>query len=180
MVNADKKRSDRRTKSKFHGNRHTGAVQPPVSGEKRNIDKVNSPNSSFSKLGPRKKPRVENNDELEGNRFINIQLLCEFLMDLNCPTCGDKSFDVREVIYGLASKITVTCKKQDCGYEKSFETSKRGKGKSRYHVINRQYTLAMCAIGRHHKQAVRFAVNMDMPPPLTTNTWRCVKCHCII
>ena len=81
---------------------------------------------------------------------------------------------------GGASKVVDTevmsndCNK--CSIKKAnkgiFETSKKTKKARRFgYTVNQQFTLAMCAIGRHRMQAERFTTNMDMPCPVSTGVW---------
>ena len=77
-------------------------------------------------------------------------------------------------LFGLASKISIVCREHGCDYTISFETSRKipGNGKGKCYAINRQFPLAMCAIGRHHSHLVRLTANLDMPPPLSEVSWR--------
>ena len=106
----------------------------------------------------------------EGNRIVDIGLFCDFITSFPCQLCGGEGcLNVSEEIVGLASKIYVTCD-NDCDFERIFETSKKTKKVCRFgYTVNQQFTLAMCAIGRHRMQAERFTTNM--PLPVFTGVW---------
>jgi len=163
-----KPRKARPKKRKFCGNKHTGSLKTETSigAQKRPA------NSSFSKLGQSLKKRPKIVDEIQGYRIVDVSFFVNFLMKLSCPSC-DSCFLISEKLFGLASCFTVKCSNELCGFSENFETSSKlhqKKGKS--YAINRQFPLAMCAIGRHHQHLVRLATNLDMPPPLSEVSWR--------
>jgi hypothetical protein len=161
-------RADRPKKRKFHGNRFTGPVEPPQTSGKRKAEMM-SPNASFLKLMPNlKSARVETSG-IEGNRIVDVSLLISLFEELACPTCGSGLSVEDEVLVGLASKLRIVC--EQCDFKKDFSTSKAIAG-GKVFAVNRQFTVAMCAIGKHHQQASRFATNMDLPPPVSEVSWR--------
>ena len=173
---AKKPRKDRMTKRTFHGNRHTVKKDDIRTKSKRKADQM-LPNSSLSKLGPPNKKSKTTTAEtgiIEGNRVIDISLLVGFLKVLKCPECAECNLSVHETVFGLASKISIVCREHGCDYTNSFETSSKipVNGKGKCYAINRQFPLAMCAIGRHHSHLVRLTANLDMPPPLSEVSWR--------
>lgn len=184
-----KTRKDRKKKRKFHGNQHTGILdggnaQIDQSTKKDDMDKrkrkassMTSPNASLSKLGPPKKKvntTTADTSAIEGNRIIDISLLVAFLEGFKCPECAEYNLSVDETMFGLASKISIVCQNSDCDYTSSFETSRKipAQGKGKCFAINRQFPLAMCAIGRHYSHLIRLAANLDMPSPLSESSWR--------
>jgi predicted RNA-binding Zn-ribbon protein involved in translation (DUF1610 family) len=113
----------------------------------------NESSSSFTKLGPRKKKArmdPEYTKEPEGYRIIDIRLLSEFLTSFPCPDCGGALILSEKSVNGLASKLSVGCRSQECEFEKRTYTSTcGGGGKSRYFNVNRQFVVAICAIGNN-------------------------------
>ena len=76
-------------------------------------------------------------------------------------------------MFGLASKFTVECDNDECDYKDRFESChKLHKGTGTTYSINRQFALAMCAIGRHYQHLTRLTANLDMPAPLSEVPWR--------
>ena len=185
MGKPTKKRADRRTKRTFQGNQFKSLEtnenskknpQNNVTSSNINIMNMANTSSSFAKLGSRETPahEVSESEDFgpEGNRIVDIGLFCDFITSFPCQLCGGKGcLNVSEEIVGLASKIYVTCD-NDCDFERMFETSKKTKKARRFgYTVNQQFTLAMCAIGRHRMQAERFTTNMDMPCPVSTGVW---------
>ena len=171
MGKSKKKSEYRKKKRNFHGNQHTGLLESPQPGDKR---PASPNNASFSKIRspPPKRANVDNHQKPEGLRIIDASLLCEFLTTFPCPSCSGSLEAAESKFHGLVSELRVSCMSYSCDYHNSFHTSKRGGGKKRFFTVNRQYALAMFAIGRNRQQAVRFCANMDMPQPVALESWR--------
>ena len=167
MGKAKEKSKYRKKRRSFHGNRHTGADKHLQDDENRQEEPNNS---SFTKLKSTPQPAQMETSQSEGMRIIDMSLLCQFITSFPCPNCSGLLEVSEGKLCGLASKLTAHC--QSCDFENSFHTSKRGHGKAKFFLVNRQYTLAMCAIGRNRQQAVRFSANMDMPQPVALEHWR--------
>ena len=131
--------------------------------------------SSGAKLAaPDALPGVEvpfdKDEELTGFRFVDCELLIDFVSSLLCPNCKERlgasrQFSTTETRTSLASKFTFSCK---CQNEVSFMTSKKCQ---KTYEVNRRFPLAIFAVGKHHTAGKKFLGNMNMPPPPHNTSW---------
>ncbi|KAK7091677.1 hypothetical protein V1264_009331 [Littorina saxatilis] len=114
----------------------------------------------------------DTDEELTGFRFVDIQLLVDFVSVLLCPLCkevplgGDPvKSSVTETRTDLASQFAFHC---GCGHAVNLTTSKLC---NKVFEVNRRFPLSVFAIGCNQKKGKRFLGNMNMPSSLHTNTW---------
>ena len=153
---------------------------------------VNTPSKSPPSVSPDPKPvdfnsasgqKLKNNVQgaivfdrgelLTGFRFVDIELLIDFVQTLLCPTgkrpLGQNSRQshsrVTEHRTDQASKLVITCQcKEDAVL---FISKKCG----RVYEADRRFPLTMFPIGKHHTGAKRFVGNMMLPPSRHGQSW---------
>ncbi|CAG5121444.1 unnamed protein product [Candidula unifasciata] len=166
-------RGYRPRKRSFHGNQYSDKhEQEAGSDEISGLDDKNRPSTSASKikLGPQtSQTEFDTAEELTGFRFVDVQLLINFVKTLLCSQCGqplgeNKSF-VTEERSSLASTFTFHCQ---CQQKVSFMSSAKC-GKT--YEVNRRYTLALFAIGRNYMHGKKFLGNMNMPTGMHKSSW---------
>ena len=186
-------------KRKFCGNQHSSGVSrgkrqklsetevesySAAETENVNIDPSVSPPSppkpsafssaSGEKLKNRQQEELEfdKDDLLTGFRFVDIELLVDFVKKLLCPACkrplgqNTRLSHVTEHRTNQASKVVFTCQ---CQQTSTLFTSKKS---GKVYEANRRFPLAIFSIGKHHTGAKRFLGNMNMPPPALRKSWR--------
>ena len=151
--------SVRRKKRKYTCNQYDGS-----SSSKK--QKQSIPVSAKKLSG--KNPMPMKGGHIEGNRFMDMELLAPVFQMFPCPTCTTKSLEFVEIKRdGLACKFEITC--NECGWKYSFLNSK----KTRHaYQINRRAYYAMRRCGGGHEQLKRFMYLMNHPPPVTEKNYR--------
>ena len=181
--------SYRRRKRTFAGNRYTRQQNCDVSSgseaeNDHNIaissDHVRAEQSSTSSAQPSASASklkestcddiFDPNESLSGFRFIDCELLVEFVKSLLCPQCKEPLGASRlatadEERTDLASTFTFTC---GCENKVCFSTSRKY---NRVYEVNRRFPLACFSIGRHQTHGKKFLGNMNIPFSLHANTW---------
>ena len=108
---------------------------------------------------------------LTGFRFVDIELLIDFILGLLCPECqrplgvNKRLSYVTEHRTNQASKIVFACQ---CHHKLDLFTSKKC---GKVFESNRRFPLAIMSIGKNHAGAKRFLGNMNMPPPPHRKSW---------
>ena len=101
--------------------------------------------------------------ELTGYRFVDVELLTDFIQSLLCSNCRRPTGEnrrlscVTEHRSVLASSYTFHCQYQ---HGMNLNTSKK-RGKTR--KVNRRFPLTMFSIGRNLKHANKLLGSMNMP-----------------
>ena len=185
-------RTDRPKKKRFRGNRYTKSSAESQIVEHENevvldseseecgvdVDKgLSEHTASTSKLGHGDFQHKKNEEEfdtdpgLTGFRFVDIELLINFVQSLLCPNCkrpigGNKGLSrVSEHRSSLASKLDFHCQ---CQQKVSLNTSKEC---GRTYEVSRRFPLAMFSIGRHMKHGKKFLGSMNMHNTLNKESW---------
>ena len=148
-----------------------------------NNDDIGDPAPSTSNVSDRKlsgkNPAPSNNsaDGVQGNRFIDMDILAPVFHIFPCPNCFKKTLKLVETYrYGLACKFEIFC--QECQWNYSFLNTK--KTKRCYQIIRRAY-YTMRRVGGGHERLKRFFFLMNHPPPVNENNYckiTCCKCCC--
>ncbi|ELU13094.1 hypothetical protein CAPTEDRAFT_198514 [Capitella teleta] len=132
MAQPKAKRSDRPKKRKFHGNRHTGSLTKKpcriAPGASASGVEPETHSASYAKLCNSTGSGAElPSDSVQGFRFVDVDLLKDFICGFQCPACCEDLVDsqLSEEKAGLHSTLTITC--CHCGFEKSLTTSKKNK-----------------------------------------------------
>ena len=120
--------------------------------------------ASGEKLKNRQQGEIEfdKDDLLTGFRFVDIELLVDFVKKLLCPACkrplGQNTglSHVTEHRTNQASKVVFTCQCQQTST--LFASKKCGK----VYEANRRFPLAIFFTGKHHTGAKGFLGNMNM------------------
>ena len=138
-----RKDSYKSRKKSFRGNQHSGPVSTSKTPENpQNTGKRKS--SSASKLGSKKRLRLENETNLEGNRIMDIGLLSQFIGSVSCPDCHEKTLSMVE----------------------------NTDGKRKFFTINRLLPIAIMSTGNHYTAARRLTTGLNLPPPQTLSSWQ--------
>ena len=164
-------------KRKFQGNQYASSVSDPKTPENpADVDQNGKrKSSSASKLGSRKRLRLEKEACLEGNRIMDIGLISEFIGSVSCPNCLEKSLSLSECLprYGLASKFEITCYNEDCEYYYIlYSSGKATDGKKKFFSINRLLPMATMSSGNHYTSARRLVTGLNLPPPQSLSSWQ--------
>ena len=125
---------------------------------------------SISKLGDIEESSSDEFEdvELEGYRFVDINILARAFSIMACPQCLQCSITVKEdgtKKMGFASCITIECESETCDFKNTFHTSPRIE-KSQAFDVNRRVVLAGRNIGIGYNGLVKFSAIMNMPFPL--------------
>lgn len=151
-----KYRTKRRRQRKFVGNQHT-KHRPAVE------DMNTSVSASARKLGTTEQdcdiPLQAS--PLEGNRIVDMEILCSVFSSLACPECKSTSLNLNErARCGVSFTYGVMC--DSCGFECAFQSSKKT---GRIVENNVRLVYAMRQLGKGHKGAVTLCKVMNMPQP---------------
>ena len=99
-------------------------------------------------------------DKIQGNRFMDMDLLAPVFNMFPCPNCYKTDLKLMETNkYGLACKFEICCK--ECDWKHSFLNTKKT---HRSYQINRRAHYAMRRIGGGHEKLKRFFCLMNHPP----------------
>ncbi|XP_070179258.1 uncharacterized protein [Littorina saxatilis] len=196
------RRPDRPAKRKFNGNQHAGptkkmiceqdlrSVTESIDASYQNIiphvptspsDLRDVKTSASSVKLKQQTPDVvlDKEDSLTGFRFIDLELLIEFVQKLLCPECkrpigeNQRLSTVVEHRTNQASKVVFTCQ---CQHKVDFLSSKKC---GKVFEANRRFPLAIFSLGKNHCGAKRFLGNMNMPPPPHKKSWQNHKKQCL-
>ena len=133
-----------------------------------NNNNIGDPAPSTSNVSDRKlsgkNPAPSNNstEGVQGNRFIDMDILAPVFHIFPCPNCFKKTLKLVETYrYGLACKFEIFC--QECQWNYSFLNTKKTK---RCYQINRRAYYAMRRVGGGHERLKRFFFLMNHPPPV--------------
>lgn len=138
------------------------------------VKPVTSNTASSEKLGQKSDAVFDTDDELTGFRFMDCDLLINFVSDFPCSQCehplgenrcSKKLSNVKETRSSMCSIFEFSC---ECGHKYVLNSSKKS-GKT--YEVNRRFAVAMFSIGRHHQHGKRFLGNMNMPPPPHKASW---------
>ena len=134
---------------------------------------IESPGVSFTKVHnfeastPSRESTV-----LDGYRILDVEILSELIQLLCCPECKTPRLTIHEVFskkFGLASLLNVNCK---CGYNTDFCTSRKCfSGGSKAFDVNRRTIYSMRACGQGHAGLEKFCALMNIPRPMTQNSY---------
>ena len=188
-------RADRKKKRKFHGNRFTReraeASTTAVSESEKEKDLVGQtdlssvdqligsetcPNktASCSKVkfeGEEAQEEFDRDPGLTGFRFVDVELLVDFIQSLLCPRCrrplgeNKRQAHVTEQRSVLASQFTFHCQ---CQHSVTLNTSKKC-GKT--HEVSRRFPLSIFSIGKNLKHGQKFLGSMNMPYSVNKTVW---------
>ena len=108
--------------------------------------------------------------DFTGFRFIQVDLLANFVKSLACPQCQKQQvlhLGFQESRRGLYSKFNFVCPEcEDAEYSfSSCVTTRSG------HAANLQFVMAIYEIGGHRTAAERFCTTMNMPQPPVKSAW---------
>ena len=155
------KHRTRKSKRKFCGNQYTRAkssTTTPTQTKKIEHIETDTPNIND--------PRVD------GYRFIDLNLLTEFISALSCPFCFAQGLILKENFTkkcGFGSLLYLTC---SCGYKNEFYTSPvAGRG----YDVNRRIIYTMRNLGHGYGGIKKFTTFMDILPMTSKSFDRSVK-----
>ena len=129
-------------------------------------------NSASRKISLNLSDRAEQDQpEVTGYRFIDLEILSEVFLQTSCKECGnasclvleDKSFERK----GSASHLRIRC--DQCGWVFAFYSSKKVK---QSFDVNKRLVYAMRSIGQGHASMKRFCALMNMPSPMQFKAYR--------
>ena len=105
--------------------------------------------------------------------IIMSSVFCELI---KCPTCKSAvEFKLCvEAKQGLSNLFEICCKNSRCTWSRSFYSSKESKRKARgakHFDVNLRSILAFREIGKLGTALKSFCGYMNMPPPMTINTY---------
>ena len=113
----------------------------------------------------------DRDEKLTGFRFIDTELLVDFIQSLLCPNCrkplgqNRRKACVTEERSVLASTFVFRCQ---CQHSVTLKTS-RTCGKT--YEVSRRFPLSMFSIGKNLKQARKFLGSMNMPYTFNKEVW---------
>ena len=119
-----------------------------------------------------------NEAKVQGYRLIDMSILNNIIQLLACPHCCHESLSIKELTKkkrGFASTLVVVC--SNCKYCNEFLTSKICNNKAGCDV-NRRSVYAMRSIGVGYTGLRKFAMLMNMPPPMTANNYSKINKLC--
>ena len=191
---AKRKESYKKKESEFKGNRYTKVSKKQKKKKKKTVaesghvnnesndaaveatfDEVTetAPSTKKSTASGTKLEHVREeigfdyDDELTGFRFVDCELLVQFVTSLLCPECkqprgASRLSSTSEERTDLASKFTFEC---GCHKKVTFLTSKKC---NKVFEVNRtrRFPLSIFAIGRHQTHGKKFLGNMNIPSSL--------------
>jgi hypothetical protein len=154
--------------------------------KRKNIGKKKD-DSSTKKSKPvslKKVKRVKkvSNSHIQGYRLLDLSILQDIFICLNCPNCQETGTMFLEEDHqrkkGLASYLVLTC---ECGYEKEFYTSRTvdncnninttSKKGMKPFEINIRAVYGMRTIGADHASLEKFCGFINMPKPMTARNF---------
>ena len=187
-------RADRKRKRSFCGNQYTNkrlrtesVESRPVSGDSGEsfvpssvvVSDRQHATASTVKLqsGPAMDENIQGEDnfdqdpELTGFRFLDAELLVNFVQSLLCPNCrqplgeNTRLSRVTENRSALSSEFVFTC---HCQHKLTLNTSKQC-GKTT--EVSRRFILSMLSIGRNLKHGEKLLGSMNMPYKVNKSVW---------
>ena len=189
-----KARTRKGSKRRFHGNRFTnskaaqeelpsptGIEEHSESATNKNVDlsptvnvettPVKSMNVSQTKIKNIVTDTPKQSDkEISGYRIIDVELLSQVIKVLSCPECKNDELALHENFsekQGFASLLYIHC---TCGYKKEFRTSRTYSCKQSFDV-NTRLIYSMRSIGQGYASIEKFTTLMNMPKPMTQNSF---------
>ena len=127
-----------------------------------------------------KRVKKVSNSHIQGYRLLDLSILQDIFICLNCPNCQETGTMFLEEDHerkkGLASYLVITC---ECGYEKEFYTSQTvdnsnnttSKKGMKPFEINIRAVYGMRAIGADHASLEKFCGFLNMPKPMTAKNF---------
>ena len=109
---------------------------------------------------------------LHGSRIIDLDALADLIsLSCVCVSCKESPLATREVCrYGMAPELEIYC--NSCGQTTSKVMSKQtAVHKTTMQQVNRKAVLGMRLIGRSYKALCVLSSILDMPVPMTKNTF---------
>lgn len=197
MAKIKEYRSNRKRKRRFAGNRYMpsqnqkeGRDSVSCSGDakpqsesldalireqqtiKTKIETASSSKLEHSIPHDNQKPcEFDNNPSLTGFRFVDAELLIDFIQSLLCPKCkrplgeSKRLSHVTEQKSVLASSFVFHCQ---CEYDVTLRTSKQcGKTSE----VSRRFQMSVMSIGRNLKHAKKLIGSMNMPYNINPGVW---------
>ena len=127
-----------------------------------------------------KRVKKVSNSHIQGYRLLDLSILQDIFICLNCPNCQETGTMFLEEDHerkkGLASYLVITC---ECGYEKEFYTSQTvdnsnnttSKKGMKPFEINIRAVYGMRTIGADHASLEKFCGFLNMPKPMTAKNF---------
>ena len=126
-----------------------------------------TPSVSSSKLPI---PSPSPTENIQGNRFIDMDILIPVIEMFPCPNCMEKGLKCSEQKRdGLACKFQIYCPVPGCKWEHIFLNTKKTK---HLYQINRRAYYAMRRCGGGHRRLQKFCYLMNYPPPVSERNYR--------
>ena len=101
---------------------------------------------------------------------MDMNNMINFVDQFPCSRCmAVHGYTVSEIRVGLKSKLKFICNREHCLATFIITCSSGSEN------INCRFQMAMFSIGCNRTQASRFLCNMNMPPPVTSNSWNSTK-----
>lgn len=177
----------RSKKRKFCGNQYDNSTkkagvvdavrlsisQDPSSSANENVlnTSASTRKIGFSDISDGSQNREQANDaNVSGYRFVDLELLSEFIQEVCCKECGKSCLTIEDNPQerkGCASHLRSRCRA--CGWVYTFYTSKK-QGQS--FDVNRRLVYVMRSLGEGYTSAKRFCGLMNMPPPVSSTAYR--------
>ena len=197
MGQPKQRRADRPKKRGWHGNQHTGSSKKQKIRENESVsvpDSVDNSETADNNTRASHRPNracdvkvsassvklnqgnsdvlFDKDVSLIGFRFVDLELLIQFVQKLLCPECkrplgeNQRLSRVAEQRTNQASKVVFICQ---CQHSVDFFTSKKC---GKVYESNRRFPLAIFSLGKDHSGAKRFLGNMNIPPPPHKKSWQ--------
>lgn len=146
-------RTYRPKKRKYHGNRKENAVSNSVVDDASVLTRSEAKLSNSAIL-------FENEDEnLCGNRIIDIAVLISVFSALCCPVCFEKDLCLKEDSkFGLASNFCLMCNK--CSFMTGFSSSKKS---NQSYETNLLFVFGLRLLGKGFTAAKKLCSTLNMP-----------------
>ncbi|GFN85806.1 hypothetical protein PoB_001231200 [Plakobranchus ocellatus] len=115
-------------------------------------------------------------EEVSGNRIIDLKILHDNISThLSCKYCHSTVKLVESNRQGLGSMLQFACSNLDCDQHSQFPTCPVSTTNSGNYLINRRAAFAMRCTGGSLAELRTFCGLMDIPPPVTHNTYNIIN-----
>ena len=163
----------RKRTRKFYGNRFSQSSESPQPSTSQSVSGTSEMSStltaSSSKLNL--STTQEQEGSLFGNRIMSILNLVGFIQQLSCCICQEIVRFSDEQLTGEASELSFTC---GCDTVMKLPSSDVSTN-SRHHQVNDRLQMAVFELGCHYEDARSLCANLDLPPPVSCQSWNLNK-----
>ena len=138
--------------------------------KKSTVKKVEDQSTSSSKLKGQEYP----DSSFNGYRIFDLDLLSKIINDvLCCKLCGNEVILEETRTVGLGGDYMLSC--QGCSFTQSFSNCSRTGRRNTFYELNQRSVLASRVAGHGLSNLKVFCGIMDLPPPVTSNTFNTLQ-----